>query len=70
MTPKQTAIFRTVSLVATALIMGLLVNVAMTYFTVSQVGIGFVAGAMLYLLKMVYDIELEKAERLEQLNKE
>lgn len=70
MTPKQTAIFRTVSLVATALIMGLLVNVAMTYFTVSQVGIGFVAGVMLYLLKMVYDIELEKAQRLEQLNKE
>jgi hypothetical protein len=70
MTPKQTAIFRTLSLVATAVIIGFLVNVAVTYFTMSQIGIGFVGGIMLYLLKMVYDFELEKAERLEKLNKE
>ena len=68
MTPKQTAILSVARLIGTALLVGPLVNAAFTYFTIAQIGIGFCAGMLVYLIKMVYDIELAKAETLEKLN--
>jgi hypothetical protein len=69
MTPKQTALLNVGKLLTIALLAGFCVNVALTYFTVAQIGIGFCVGMIVYLCKMVYDLELAKAEHLEALNK-
>ena len=68
MTPKQTALARVVGLIATAIAVGFVVNVAFTYFTVAEIGIGFSIGMLAFMIKMVYEIELDRAERLEKLN--
>ncbi len=69
MTPKQTALLNVGKLLTIALLMGFSVNVAFTYFTVAEIGIGFCVGMIVYLCKMVYDVELAKAEHLEALNR-
>ena len=69
MTPKQTALLNVGKLLAFALLIGFSVNVAITYFTIAQIGIGFCVGMLVYLCKMLYDLELAKAEHLESLNK-
>ncbi len=69
MTAKQTALLNVAKLLGTALLAGFCANVAFTYFTVTEIGIGFCAGMIVYLCKMVYDLELAKAEHLESLNK-
>jgi hypothetical protein len=69
MTPKQTALLNMSKLLFIAIAAGFAVNVAFTYFTVAQIGVGFCAGMIVYLCKMVYDLELAKAEHLESLNK-
>jgi hypothetical protein len=69
MTPKQTALLNVSKLLAFALVVGFSVNVAITYFTIAQIGIGFCVGMLVYLCKMLYDLELAKAEHLESLNK-
>jgi hypothetical protein len=68
MTPKQTALLNVGKLLAIALVVGFSVNVAITYFTIAQIGIGFCVGMLVYLCKMLYDLELAKAEHLEALN--
>lgn len=69
MTPKQTALLNVARLIGIALLSGFAVNVAFTYFTVEQIGIGFSVGLLAYMIKIVYDIELLKAESLDKLNK-
>ena len=69
MTPKQTALLNMGKLLGIALVAGFAVNVAFTYFTVAQIGVGFCVGMIVYLCKMVYDLEVAKAEHLESLNK-
>jgi fatty acid desaturase len=69
MTPKQTALVQTLKLFAIAIAAGVLINVAFAYFTVAQVGIAFALVVLATLGKMVYDIELSKAQHLESLNK-
>lgn len=69
MTPKQTALMQTAKLFAIAIFTGIIVNVLFTFFTVAQIGTAFCLLALLFLGKMIYDIELSKAESLEQLNK-
>ena len=68
MTPKQTALLNMSKLLGIALVVGFAVNVAITYFTIAQIGIGFCVGMLVYLCKMLYDLELAKAEHLEALN--
>jgi hypothetical protein len=68
MTPKQTALLNVGKLLAIAFVVGFAVNVAITYFTIAQIGIGFCVGMLVYLCKMLYDLELAKAEHLEALN--
>jgi hypothetical protein len=69
MTPKQTALLNMSKLLGIALVFGFFTNVAFTYFTIAEIGVGFCAGMIVYLCKMVYDIELAKAEHLESLNR-
>ena len=69
MTPKQTALIQTFKLFALAILAGVLVNVAFTYFTVAQVGTAFALAIFAALVKMIYDVELSKAEHLDALNK-
>jgi uncharacterized membrane protein len=69
---KQTALIQTAKLFAIALSIGVLVNVAFSYLTVTQVGIAFAVAVLAALGKMVYDVELSRAEyqeTLKELNK-
>ena len=69
MTPKQTALIQTFKLFSIAVLAGVLINVAFTYFTVAQVGTAFALAIFAALVKMIYDVELSKAEHLDALNK-
>ena len=69
MTPKQTALIQTLKLFAIAFASGVLINVAFAYFTIVQIGTAFALVVFAALAKMVYDIELSKAQHLESLNK-
>ncbi len=69
MTSKQTAILQTAKLFSIAIGAGVLVNVLFAFFTITQIGVAFCIFTLLFLAKMVYDIELNKAEHLETLNK-
>jgi len=62
MTPKQTALVEVTKMVLVGLVVGALANAAFTYFTVTQIGIGFCVGMLGFLCKMVYDMEVAKAE--------
>jgi hypothetical protein len=69
MSPKQTALIQTAKLFAVALLIGALTSLVFAYFTVSQIGIGFCIVMLAYLGKMIYDMELSKAEHLQTLKK-
>jgi hypothetical protein len=69
MTPKKTALIQTAKLFAIAFGAGVLVNVLFAFFTVAQIGFVFALIVLAALIKMVYDLELSKAEHLETLNK-
>jgi Flp pilus assembly protein TadB len=64
---KQIALIQTAKLFAIVLSIGALVNVAFIYLTVTQVGIAFAVAVLAALVKMVYDVELSKAEYRETL---
>jgi formate/nitrite transporter FocA (FNT family) len=68
MTPKQTALTQTLKLFALAILAGVLINVAFAFFTIVQIGIALAVAVLAALGKMVYDIELSKAEHLKSLN--
>ena len=63
MTPRQTATLKVVKIFGTGILAGILLNAAFTYFTVEQIGVGFTAGLLAYMIKIVYEIELSRAER-------
>ncbi len=69
MSPKRTALIETVKLFAVALLAGVLTSLAFAYFTVSQIGTAFALVILAFLGKMVYDLELSKAEHLQVLEK-
>jgi hypothetical protein len=69
MSPKQTALIQTAKLFAVALLVGMLTSLAFAYFTVSQIGTAFALVILAYLGKMIYDMELSKAEHLQTLKK-
>ena len=65
MTPKQTALLRVAGFVITTLFIGFMVNVAFTYFTVAEIGIGFSIGIFAFLIHTMYQLELDRAQRNE-----
>ena len=68
MTPKQIAIYRVVMLFASMIVAGTGLAILMTYFTGYQLGVGFTGLLLVIMAKVVYDIELDRAERLQKLN--
>lgn len=68
MTPKMTALRNTALMLGTGLGIGFATNVAFTYLTLMQAVIIFAVLALVGLGKMVYDLELDKAKRLQELN--
>jgi hypothetical protein len=69
MSPKQTALIQTTKLFAIAITVGVLVNVAFAFLSVAQIGIGFSIVVLACLAKMVYDLEVAKAEHIQGLEK-
>lgn len=68
MTPKQTAIRNVAKTVAIALVTGIGTGVLLNTVPLAILGIGACVIGMGFLIKMVYELELDKAERLEKLN--
>ena len=69
MTPKQTALFNMAKLVGVALIAGAVTSVLLMTVPLAILGIGACVIMMLYLVHMIYELELSKAQHLEALNK-
>jgi len=69
MSPKQTALIQVAKLIALAVVVSISVNLVFAYFTVAQIGIGFCIVMLACLVKMVYDLEVAKAEHIQGLEK-
>ena len=69
MTPKQTAIRNMAKVVGVALIAGTITSVLLAFVPLPLLGIGAAVVMMLYLVHMIYELELSKAQHLEALNK-
>lgn len=73
MTPKQTALIKTAKLITIAIAISVLVHLLFAFLTLAQIGIIFYLVLFAFLAKMVYDLELSKAEHeqsLDQLKKD
>jgi hypothetical protein len=68
MTPKQIALRNTGLVVISGLTAGILINLAFTFLTVPQIGLACGLVVLGLGVKLVYDIELSKAETLEKFN--
>lgn len=69
MTPKQTALVNMAKLVGVALIGGAVTSVLLMTVPLAILGIAGSFVLLGFLAKMIYDLELSKAEHLEALNK-
>lgn len=68
MTPKQTALRKVATLIMTALATGIMLGLALTMFSLTQISITLALVALAYMIKLIYDIELEKAVIVDRLN--
>ena len=68
MTSKQIALLNVTKIIALAIITGALVGYLLITFSLAHVSMALSAAMLLYVIKMMYDLELDKAERLKQLN--
>ncbi len=69
MTPKQTAIRNMAKVFGVALAAGTVTGILLMAVPLPLLGIGAAVIMMLYLIHMIYELELSKAEHLEALNK-
>jgi hypothetical protein len=69
MTPKQTAIRNMIKIAGVALIAGTVTGILLMTVPLPLLGIGAGVIMMLYLVHMIYELELSKAQHLEALNK-
>ena len=69
MTPKQTALVQVAKLIGLTLLSGIAINILFAYFTLTEIGIGACVIMLVFAIRGVYAIELDRAERLEKLNK-
>lgn len=67
MTSKQTALFNTAKLFAVAILAGVVTSALLIHVPLPLLGIGAAVIAMLYLVHMIYELELSKAEYRETL---
>jgi mannose/fructose/N-acetylgalactosamine-specific phosphotransferase system component IIC len=68
MTPRQIALKNVTIFFVTAIGSGVAVALAIDFFGLALVGTALAFLMLVYLVKVVYDMEVEKAERLERLN--
>lgn len=69
MTPKQTAIKNVSIFVATALILGVALAYIVAYVSLATVVTITMVAFFAYIIKVLYDMELDKAESEAQLRK-
>ena len=69
MSPKQLAIRNVALILASALAVGLATVLAISYLGLTWFAIGACSVMVFYGIKMMYEIELGKAETLAELNK-
>lgn len=68
MTPKMTALRNTLGVFAAGIAGGLVMAFIISTFTLAQIGIAFLVVGLLILAHLVYELELDKAKRLQELN--
>jgi uncharacterized membrane protein YfcA len=68
MTSKQIALLNVAKMVVFAMITGALAGYLLITFSLAHISMALSAAILLYVIKMMYDLELDKAERLKQLN--
>jgi len=68
MTPKQTALKNVSIFAATALTVGVALAYVIAYVSLATVVTVTMAALFVYLMKVLYDMELSKAEALDKLN--
>ena len=69
MSTKQTAILRTSTIATVAILIGMATSATLMFLTIAQIGILFCVVGLAILVKLVYDVELSRAEHLDTLNK-
>jgi uncharacterized membrane protein YgaE (UPF0421/DUF939 family) len=69
MTAKQTAMLNVARLLGMAMLAGALTSTLLIFVPLPLLGIGASVIVLLYLIHMIYELELSKAEHLETLNK-
>jgi len=69
MTPKQTALFNMAKLVGVGVLAGAVTSALLMTVPLAILGIAGSVVLLGFLAKMIYDLELSKAEHLEALNK-
>ena len=62
MTSRQTALMQVLKLVTTILLTAASINVLLLYFTTLEVVVAGCGFMVVYLLKVIYDIEYDRAE--------
>ncbi len=68
MTPKQTALINVAKMVGLALLAGAVTSLLLMHVPLPYLGIGACVIVILFLIHMIYELELSKAENLEALN--
>ncbi len=66
---KQMALVNVAKILGTAVLAAVVVNVGIHYLGLAVVGTLIALALLVYMAKMVYDIELDKLERLDTLKK-
>lgn len=69
MTAKQIAMRNVIKMLAIAVIVGVGTGILLNTVPLHIIGIGLSIVGLAYLTRMVYVMELDKAERLEKLNR-
>jgi fatty acid desaturase len=69
MTPKQTALINVAKMLGVAVLAGSVTSLLLIFVPLPYIGIGACVVVMLFLVHMIYELELSKAEHLDALNK-
>ena len=67
MTPKQTALRNVAKMLLLAIVVGASTSLLLIYVPWPYLAIGAVVITMLYLIHMIYELELDKAQILEDI---
>lgn len=68
MTPKQTALINVSKMLGVAVLTGSVTSLLLIHVPFPYLGIGACVVVMLFLVHMIYEVELSKAEHLKSLN--